>query len=186
MVLIMLYYSNRSEIELYIRDRCVVYPTKNEGLSMKIAATDPRVKRTRGLLREALMGLATEKWFSRLTIKDVTSQAGLDRTTFYLHYGGLHDLLEDCARDLFNQMRAEIYAHKTITGRKESSGLEPFVESVFCHLEKHKKIYRIILGKQGDPLFRALFQELLSELIFEPIAREAPGAGSGHQYDMVL
>ena len=40
------------------------------------------------------MQLVAEKRFASLTIQDVTSQAGLNRTTFYLHYSGLHELLE--------------------------------------------------------------------------------------------
>jgi AcrR family transcriptional regulator len=153
---------------------------------MKASASDPRVIRTRGLLRDALVKLVAEKSFASLTIQDVTSQAGLNRTTFYLHYSGLHELLEDCARALFSQMRTEIYANKLLNFRQDSTGLEPFVESVFHHLEKHEKFYRAMLGKQGDPFFRELFQELLSELIFEPIADETPEADSRHQFGMTL
>ena len=72
---------------------------------------DPRVIRTRGLLRTALMELAVEKSFASLTIQDVTRRAGLNRTTFYLHFNGLHELLEDCARSLFAELRGEIYAN---------------------------------------------------------------------------
>jgi len=135
---------------------------------MKVSESDPRSIRTRKQLHEALMRLAAEKHFSSLTIQNITSAAGLNRSTFYLHYVGLHELLEDCARALFAQMRADIYAHKLVPSRQDRSIFVPFVESVFRHLEQHEKFYRAMLGKQGDPLFRGLFQELLSELIFEP------------------
>lgn len=153
---------------------------------MKGNAADPRVLRTRALLRDALVQFVAEKNFSSLTIKDVTRRAGLDRTTFYLHYTGLHELLEDCARDLFNQMRTEIYANKPVHLQHDSVRLEPFVESVFHHIEKHEKFYRAMLGRQGDPFFRGLFQELLSELIFEPIALEPRREDSDHQLEMTL
>lgn len=149
---------------------------------MKVSAFDPRVIRTRALLREALISLVAEKNFNSLTIQEVTDRAGLNRTTFYLHYTGLHELLEDCARTLFDQMRSEIYAKKTLY----SARLEPFVESVFQHLAAHEKFYGVMLGKQGDPFFRMLFQELLSELIFEPIARETTFADAGHQFEITL
>jgi AcrR family transcriptional regulator len=153
---------------------------------MRNSISDPRIIRTRQLLRDALVKLAAEKNFTSLTIQDVTHQAGLNRTTFYLHYTGLHELLEDCARALFSQMRTEIYANKLLDSQPGSTKLEPFVESVFRHLEEHAKFYRAMLGKQGDPLFRGLFQELLSELIFEPIANETPDEDSGHQFEMTL
>jgi AcrR family transcriptional regulator len=136
---------------------------------MKTDNLDPRSRRTRALLREAMEHLASEKGFQSLTIKEVTEQAGLDRTTFYLHYSGLHALMEDCARVLFDQMRQEIYANKPVNIHSDPAAFEPFVASVFHHLEQHEKFYKSMLGRHGDPFFRALFQELLSELIFEPI-----------------
>lgn len=83
-------------------------------------------------------------------------------------------------------MRAEIYANILLDFHQDLTRLEPFVESVFHHLEKHAKFYRSMLGKQGDPLFRDLFQHLLSELIFEPIAQVAPCEDPGHQFAMTL
>lgn len=136
---------------------------------MKSEKTDPRVLRTRVLLRQALQELVPEKNFSSLTISQVTARAGLDRSTFYLHYPGLHALLEDCARELFAEMRAEIYANKMADYRSDPSVLEPFVASVFKHLEKHHRFYKAMLGRQGDPYFRILFQDQLAELIFEPV-----------------
>ncbi len=153
---------------------------------MKVTPLDPRIVRTRNLLGNALMKLVAEKSFATLTIQDVTRMAGINRTTFYLHYSGLHELLEDCARSLFGQMRNEIYANKILKAQQESASLAPFVESVFHHLESHEKFYRVMLGKQGDPLFRTLFQDLLSELIFEPITNERPGENPNYQMDMVL
>ena len=136
---------------------------------MKVSETDPRSVRTREKLRKALMKLAAERHFASLTIHDVTRSAALNRTTFYLHYVGLPELLEDCARTLFAQMRAEIYAHKSPPALRDRTTFVPFVQSVFTHLEQHEEFYRAMLGRQGDPLFRGLFQELLSELMFEPI-----------------
>jgi len=153
---------------------------------MKSKKTDPRVLRTRDLLRQALVELSTEKSFSSLTISQVTAQAGLDRSTFYLHYPGLHALLEDCARELFAEMRAEIYANKKTDYHNNPSVLEPFVASVFKHLEKHHRFYKTMLGRQGDPYFRTLFQDQLSELIFEPFSWRTSAERSTVQSNMTL
>ena len=140
---------------------------------MNSLALDPRVLRTRASLRESLMSLVVNRSFASLTIQEVTRQAGLNRTTFYLHYTGLPELLEDCAHSLFSQMRAEIYANLPDNYHADPARLEPFVRSVFNHLEQHGKFYRAMLGKQGDPYFRSLFQDFLMELIFEPLTDSA-------------
>ncbi len=136
---------------------------------MKASEVDPRSIRTRAQLRSALMWLVTAKQFSSLTVKDITDRAGINRSTFYLHYTGVHELLEDCARALFEQLREDVYSKQPLFQHNDAASLTPFVESVFHHLEQHEVFYRAMLGRQGDPLFRSLFQGLLSELIFEPI-----------------
>lgn len=153
---------------------------------MKVSETDPRSVRTRHLLQAVLIQMSAEKRFASLTIQEVTQLAGLNRTTFYLHYSGLHELLEDCTRELFGQMRADIYANKIPDIQNDPTALVPFVESVFRHLEQHEKFYRAMLGKQGDPLFRGLFQELLAELIFEPILTHAPGKNASAHFELIM
>lgn len=151
---------------------------------MNDATRDPRVVRTRALLRNALMELIAEESFASLTIQDVTRQAGLHRTTFYLHYAGLHELLEDCAHRLFSEVRSEIY--KVWNMQQDPSVLEPVVESVFRHLQAHAPVYRAMLGKQGDPYFRELFQEFLSELIFTPITENASRETVSYPLEMTM
>ena len=153
---------------------------------MKVSESDPRSIRTCELLRQALISLAAEKNFASLTVQDVTDLAGLNRTTFYLHYRGLHELLEDCARTLFEQMHIEIYANKVSRDSRNPTTLTPFVESVFRHLEKHERFYLAMLGRQSDPLFRGLFQELLFELIFEPIALRTQDDFTDPQLEMKI
>ncbi len=153
---------------------------------MKVSASDPRSIRTRNQLRNSLEKLVAQKSITSLTIQDVTHLAGVNRTTFYLHYSGLHELLDDCARALFEQMRAEIYATKPVPYRKDPAAIVPFIESVFRHLEKHEKFYRAMLGRQGDPFFRGLFQDLLSELIFEPLTGRFPADDSDPRLIMNL
>ncbi len=153
---------------------------------MRESENDPRVVRSRALMRAALMQLAAEKSFASLNVQDVTARAGLNRTTFYLHYKGMHELLEDCIRALFDEMRHHIYARKPAGGDWHSTQIEPIVEAVFQHLAEHKDFYRAMLGEHGDPYFRSLFQELLSELIFEPIAEGLPAFETNQRFEITL
>jgi AcrR family transcriptional regulator len=49
-------------------------------------AVDPRVRRTRKLLQEALRSLILEKRFSAISVQDITERATVNRATFYAHY----------------------------------------------------------------------------------------------------
>lgn len=43
---------------------------------------DRRVKRSKALMRDALIGLMQEKPFNEITAKDITERADLNRATF--------------------------------------------------------------------------------------------------------
>ena len=47
---------------------------------------DPRVKRTRRLLRAALVGLILERDYAAISIKEITTRAEVAYITFYRHY----------------------------------------------------------------------------------------------------
>ena len=54
---------------------------------------DLRVKRTRMNIREAFIVLAQKKKMKRITIKELSAEAMINKATFYLHYHDLEDLV---------------------------------------------------------------------------------------------
>lgn len=65
---------------------------------------DPRIRRTRGLLQDALKRLLEEKDFDKITIQDISEAATLNRATFYAHYPDKFALLEELIRVSFLQL----------------------------------------------------------------------------------
>jgi AcrR family transcriptional regulator len=55
---------------------------------------DPRIKRTRLLLQEALLRLLQKKNFDEISVQDVAEEATLNRGTLYAHYDDKYALLE--------------------------------------------------------------------------------------------
>src|SRR5258706_11824869 len=54
---------------------------------------DPRIKRTRALIEQAFLDVLLEKSFSSLSVQDITEKAGVNRTTFYLHFTDKYELV---------------------------------------------------------------------------------------------
>ena len=65
---------------------------------------DPRIRRTRRLLQDALKRLLEEKEFDKITIQDIAEAATLNRATFYAHYPDKFALLEELIRVSFLQL----------------------------------------------------------------------------------
>ena len=68
---------------------------------------DPRIRRTRQLLQDALRKLLEQKGFDDITVQDITEAATLNRATFYAHYPDKFALLEELIRVSFLQLLAQ-------------------------------------------------------------------------------
>lgn len=110
---------------------------------------DPRVQRTRGLLRKALIDLIPEKGYSSITIQDITDRGTLNRATFYLHYQDKLDLLED----VFNEIMADAVWLPPDNGVAGLDSALISIESVFDHVAKHAGFFRVMLGDENIPEF---------------------------------
>ena len=130
---------------------------------MKSNSTDPRALRTQSLLREALMKTVVDKPFRDLTISDITKSAGVNRATFYLHYEDKYDLLEDCAANLFYEIRDIVESERGFDPTVELQ--KPFSEHcqrmsiVLRHIQQHSDFYRAMFRTDGEPLFYNMFRD---------------------------
>jgi len=70
-------------------------------------AVDPRIRRTRHLLQQALEKLLETKEFENISVQDITDAATLNRATFYDHYPDKFALLECLAARQFHGLLAE-------------------------------------------------------------------------------
>ncbi len=65
---------------------------------------DPRIKRTRQLLENALRELLEEKDFQSITVQDIAARAAVNRATFYAHFEDKYALLNYSVRDTLETM----------------------------------------------------------------------------------
>lgn len=65
---------------------------------------DPRVKRTRQLIRQAVMALMQKKHFQDITVQEISQEAGINRATFYAHFVDKQALMNFTIRERFQDM----------------------------------------------------------------------------------
>ncbi|MFO7537830.1 MAG: TetR/AcrR family transcriptional regulator [Chloroflexota bacterium] len=108
---------------------------------------DRRVRRTRRLLREALLALMQEQPFETITIQEITDRADLNRATFYLHYGSKDELLADGLEASFDELVAQF---------DELSPENPVWDDIssilltFRHMADHADLYKMLLSEKGS------------------------------------
>jgi AcrR family transcriptional regulator len=85
--------------------------------------SDPRVKRTRKLLMEALMALIGEKRFQDISVQDIAERATVNRATFYAHFEDKYALFDEAVGE---QFRAKVMS--------QVSPREPFTAAHLARL----------------------------------------------------
>ena len=96
---------------------------------------DLRIRRTRGRLSNALVQLMRDKPINQITVQEVLEQAGVGRSTFYLHYRDKNDLLLDLME---NGM--EMWSNALSKTKEKSHRLVP-VEEFFAHAASAMPFY---------------------------------------------
>lgn len=61
---------------------------------------DPRVERTQRAIKDAFRELVCEKDAGRITVKEITERAGINRKTFYLHFETIETLYSSVLDDI--------------------------------------------------------------------------------------
>ncbi len=62
---------------------------------------------TASLMNQALLILLEKKDFDYITVKEICDKAGVNRSTFYLHYDSIDDLLAETMEYLYKQLKQQ-------------------------------------------------------------------------------
>ena len=100
---------------------------------------DRRIRRTKKLLKEALLELMGEKEFKNITVKDITERADLNRGTFYLHYTDTYDLLQKIEQEFICEFERMIDNYKPDSTKKYS---HEFLNQLFDFVSENLELCR--------------------------------------------
>lgn len=98
---------------------------------------------------EAFLSLIEKKDFSYITIKEICERAGVNRSTFYLHYESLADLLEESTQYIIDQF-VEFMPHDTseFLEKMQDRPLEElylitpeYLSPYLTYVKKHRRLF---------------------------------------------
>lgn len=109
---------------------------------------DSKYFNTASYMDEALLVLLEKKDYEFITVKEICQIAGVNRSTFYLHYEKMDDLLEETVNyvsDKFNSKLKNIDADAEITKKILTS--DKYLRPYLSFIKENKKIYRLMHDK---------------------------------------
>lgn len=124
---------------------------------------------------EAFLSLLERKDFAYITVKEICAAAGVNRSTFYLHYETIDDLLSESVAYMQEQFQRRFDGIDDVAGRirhcpkEELFLLTPdYLRPYLSFIEEHRQLYQTALQKPqifaADETYRKMFRG-----IFDPI-----------------
>lgn len=126
---------------------------------------------------KAFLELLEKKDFEFITVKEICEKAGVNRSTFYLHYETIGDLLDESVQYMFDQL-FEYFPDKDTHVMNDIKNAEladlylitpHFLEPYLTYISEHKRLFATALKKSdslrlGDS-YDKLFTHVLSRIL---------------------
>jgi AcrR family transcriptional regulator len=130
---------------------------------MRINPDDPRVRKTRRSLQQALVRLILRDGYNNISVQDIAAEAETARVTFYRHYTDKQDLLTDCLNTLYEDL-----ANRTarLTPDQILAGHTP-IGVLYEHIEAEEPLYRVLFSSHGT---RTVINRMHHHLAYHALA----------------
>ena len=128
------------------------------------------------LMNQALIELLNKKDFEFITVKEVCKKAGVNRSTFYLHYQTLQDLLEECVEnsnkkfiEYFNKNPKQFFEKIKNCSNEDLILITPEYLSPYLTYIKENKVIHQVAVKHAHIMNSVEKFNALNKHVFMPI-----------------
>ncbi|MGN0479061.1 MAG: TetR/AcrR family transcriptional regulator C-terminal domain-containing protein [Hominenteromicrobium sp.] len=137
-----------------------------------------RFQETDRRIRDCFLSALSEKELSEITVQEICAQAGINRSSFYLHYKDVYDVLDAMSYEAGKTVMEDI-AKADVQSPYFFS--EEYVLVILRHVRENAVFYRAYLSGVGmadiEKGYRTLF-----ETVFKPYFRQL-GIESEHRME---
>lgn len=124
---------------------------------------DRRVRRTKKSLHDALIGLAREKPYDAIAVKEILDRADVGRSTFYTHFQDKDELLESGIRDLIRS------GHDVPGSANDIERIVSFSLPVLEHIDWHRYAGGPTMARNSRLVIHKHLENVLADRIVQDV-----------------
>ena len=144
-------------------------------------------------MSDALLDLLKTKPFAYITISEICKKAGVNRSTFYLHYENTADLLAETGQRLLDDFRSyflvdtvALTAHFADCEEKELNFItEEYLHPYLSYIRDNRHVFATISKHANSFHFDTVFQRLFQH-VFDPILHRFGYPAEERKYVMMF
>lgn len=140
---------------------------------------DRRVIKTRRQLKKGLAALMKEKSVNQITVKELVEEVDINRSTFYLHFKDIQDLLREIEENMEAQIKRAIEEHPIVSGNENAFY---FIEDMLRVLDEEREISKALIGPNGDMGFIHRIERIIKENSRGTLEKMFPGKKEDLKY----
>lgn len=132
---------------------------------------DLRVKKTKSAIINAFLQLRSKKPLERITVKELSDLAEINKATFYLHYKDIYDLSESLEDELLDSVLGSIRHPNAVLSEPKL-----FIRELFDSFIANQSLIDIIFSNDRKGILVDRIESKIREFIFEnyPQSKEVP------------
>lgn len=131
---------------------------------------DRRVRKTKAQLKEGLARLMQKKSINEITVKELVDEVDINRSTFYLHYADIYQMLQKIEEDAMEDIMQVMKDYPIDPGNRE--GAFPFMVQFFNILGSNRDLCLALLGPNGDMSFVQRIEDLIAGTFLKYLPKE--------------
>lgn len=132
---------------------------------------DRRVRKTRMQLRAGLARLMQKKSIKEITVRELVDEVDINRSTFYLHYTDIYQMLDCIESELSKEISDAMQA---LPDDPTDGASHDFITRMFSILAENKDICCALLGPNGDMSFVSKVEDMIADTIVTRIRKKRP------------
>lgn len=118
---------------------------------------DQRIRMTRSLLKDALVRLMQQQHISKISVSALCAAAGINRSTFYMHYTNQYDLLSKVEQEVMGNLisyleRQDLNSSNPISGQ--------VLTGILDYVKEDVELFKALLSENCDFDFQKNLLEL--------------------------
>ncbi len=117
---------------------------------------------TRDKLKAAFWTLYAQKPIDKIAVREITALAGYNRSTFYMYYKDVYDVLEQTVEEIFKAIQDKKHFFKDPF---DSDAFEQSMQYFVSVFEEYREYLLLLFGEKGDHKFwLRLWKQLREEI----------------------
>lgn len=134
--------------------------------------SDLRVVKTRRIIREALLGLMSERELSGISISELCTRAQINRKTFYRHYREIGDVISELEDDMLGEFAEVFKSHNS-----SILDLGAVIRDISAAVDSNREYYLRLLKHNPDLFAKGKIKAMLCRMA--AVSLKSLGKSSG-------